>query len=199
MDKGEIVALTGRNGAGKSTLLRIVAGLLTPAAGEVAIGGIVTNRWSADQVNRLGVGYLLQEQHIFPTLTVEENLDVAVVAGRRVEGDTGVEDLLSLMPELGELQTRKAGLLSGGERRLLALAMVLSQNPRLLLLDELSTGLARQRLVEVLQYLQASCKRHGRSVLMVEHAAPASFDYVDRELVLLDGQTVSDAPPSRPD
>jgi branched-chain amino acid transport system ATP-binding protein len=152
---GEIVALAGRNGAGKSTTLKAIIGIVAPAAGRIAFEGREIAGLAAYRIARLGVGYVPEERRIFTDLTVAENLAV----GARPPSDGrlpwSVERLVALFPNLGRSLSRSAGQLSGGEQQMLTIARTLMGNPRLILIDEPSEGLAPVIVEEMIKALKA--------------------------------------------
>ncbi len=179
---GEFVLISGANGCGKSTLLESVAGVLRPAAGEVRIDGVRTDGMTADQVARSGLSLIHQQRHLFSTLTVRDNLDLAgFAAGRRVE----LEPVSSLLERFGiaRLADTAAGLLSGGEQRLVALARGLRSRPRVLLLDEPLAALAGEVRDSLLLELQRIAHA-GTAVVVVEHDSDRVRPFADRTLTL---------------
>lgn len=185
--RGEVVALLGRNGAGKSTTLKAIMGLLPPAAGEVALDGTPITGLTSNEIARRGVGYVPEDRRIFRGLTVAENLEV----GRRTATD-GAEEwtperLVALFPNLAEMMTRRAGAISGGEQQMLALARTLMGNPRLLLLDEPSEGLAPV-IVERIAESIAALKSQGLAVLLSEQNLPFARAVADRAAVIEKGR-----------
>lgn len=183
---GEIVALAGANGAGKSTFLKVVAGLLKPTAGTVQLDGKDVTSLPAHHRSRLGVGYLLQGGEVFPSLTVQENLGIAIGDGAR--DSNAIEPVLSLFPPLrGKLQQR-AGLLSGGERQMLALAMVLVTKPRLLLFDEPTAALAPSIAAETLRKVSGYCLEQRMSLVLVEQRIRDAFAIAHRCFIMAGGR-----------
>lgn len=183
--EGEIVTLLGRNGAGKTTTMRSLIGLTPPRVGSVEILGKNTTRWPAHRIAQLGVGYVPEGRKIFGSLTVLENL--LVPANR--PGTWTIERVFELFPRLEERKEQLGRQLSGGEQEMLAIARPLLLNPRLMMLDEPSQGLAPLVVREVLNV----CKRmreEGVSVLLVEQNAALSLSVADRAYVLDDGKVV---------
>ncbi|MEU9880943.1 ABC transporter ATP-binding protein [Streptomyces phaeochromogenes] len=179
VSSGEVVALLGRNGAGKTTALLTLAGALRPLSGEVRFLG-APDRSSLAARARRGLGLMTDDRSIFFGLTVRENLRLA----------RGGDDVLSLFPELERLFDRPAGLLSGGEQQMLGLASVLAREPKLLLVDELSFGLA-PRIVQRLMTAVRKAADRGTAVILVEQFARLALDVADRAYVLVNGR-VSD-------
>jgi branched-chain amino acid transport system ATP-binding protein len=171
---GEIVAILGRNGAGKTTLLHTIAGLLGKLAGDVKINGSSTNE-PLFKLARQGLGLVPETRGIVNRLTVGENL-------RLCKGDNDIA--LDLFPELKELYGRKAGLLSGGEQQMLAIGRALSMSPQILLIDELSLGLAPKVIVRLLDALQSAVKRTNTGVLLVEQHLNTALSVADRAYVI---------------
>jgi branched-chain amino acid transport system ATP-binding protein len=183
--EGEVVALLGRNGAGKTTTLRTLVGLTRPSRGEVAVFGRRTTGWSPYRVAEIGVGYVPEGRRIFGNLTVDENLRVPLVR----PGAWTRERIYSLFPRLAERRGNKGRQLSGGEQEMLAIARALLLNPRLLLLDEPSQGLAPLIVQEVFNVV-ASMRREGISVLLVEQNVRVALGVADRAYVLDNGRIV---------
>jgi branched-chain amino acid transport system ATP-binding protein len=180
---GEIVTLLGRNGAGKTTTLRSLVGLTHPRRGEVRIFGRVTTNWPAYRIAALGVGYVPEGRKIFPNLTVNENLKVPIDR----PGPWTIARIYDLFTRLAERRNAKGRQLSGGEQEMLAIARALLLNPKLLLLDEPSQGLAPLIVQEVFKIV-TSARREGISVLLVEQNVRAAVEIADRAYVLDDGR-----------
>lgn len=176
VESGEIVALLGRNGAGKTTALLTLGGALRPLSGELCFLG-ASDRSSLAGRARRGLGLMTDDRSIFFSLTVRENLRLA----------RGTRDVRALFPELGRLLDRSAGLLSGGEQQMLGLATVLSRDPKLLLIDELSFGLA-PRVVQRLMKAVRAAADSGTAVVLVEQFARLALDVADRAYVLVNGR-----------
>jgi branched-chain amino acid transport system ATP-binding protein len=183
--EGEIVALLGRNGAGKTTTLRSLTGLTAPRDGTVRILGRETTGWAPYRVAALGVGYVPEGRRIFAGLTVEENLKVPLER----PGPWGIPRVYQLFPRLAERRTHLGSQLSGGEQEMLAIARALVLNPRLLLLDEPSQGLAPRVVADVFRVV-ASMRDEGISVLLVEQNVRAAVAIADRVYVVDDGRVV---------
>jgi branched-chain amino acid transport system ATP-binding protein len=183
--EGEIVALLGRNGAGKSTTLRSLVGLTPPRAGTVRIFGRETTFWPSYRIAALGVGYVPEGRRIFPNLTVEENLLVPIAR----TGPWSIARLYALFPRLAERRNHRGRQLSGGEQEMLAIARALILNPRLLILDEPSQGLAPLIVRDVFAVV-AAARREGISILLVEQNVRAAVEIADRAYVIDDGRVV---------
>ena len=183
--QGEIVTLLGRNGAGKTTTLRSLMGLTHASEGAVRIFGHATTDWAPYRIASLGVGYVPEGRRIFPNLTVEENLKVPVDR----PGPWTIPRVYELFPRLAQRKSNKGRQLSGGEQEMLAIARVLLLNPKLLLLDEPSQGLAPLIVQEVFRVV-TSARQEGISVLLVEQNVRAAVEIADRAYVLDDGKVV---------
>lgn len=188
---GEVVGLIGPNGAGKTTLLGSVAGLLRPAAGTVALDGTDVTGAAPEKLLRAGLALVPEHRRIFVDLTVEENLrigGITVAAPRRSEL---LEEMAEQFPVLGERWTTSAGYLSGGEAQQLAIARALMSDPRLLMMDEPSLGLA-PLLVDLVFDLIDSLRASGRTLLVVEQNATRMLEVADRAYVLRSGEVVAE-------
>jgi branched-chain amino acid transport system ATP-binding protein len=162
--EGEVICLLGRNGAGKTTTIRSIIGFVHPASGSIKFDGQEISRMEPFEICRRGIGYVPQERRIFPTLTVQDNLEVIE---RRVEGGWTVEKIFETFPILEDLKNRTGRHLSGGEQQILAVARPLMTNPKLLLLDEPSEGLA-PLIVKTIEELIHEIVKTGISVLLAE-------------------------------
>ncbi len=185
VNEGEIVVLLGRNGAGKTTTLRSIMGLTAPREGSVNLFGVEATRMPAYKVAELGVGYVPEGRKIFANLTVEDNLKVPVAR----PGPWTVKRVFDTFPRLAERRDNRGRQLSGGEQEMLSIARALLLNPKLLLLDEPSQGLAPLIVKEVFQIIQAM-RKEGISVLLVEQNVRVSLTIADRAYVLDDGAIV---------
>ncbi|MGH3691967.1 MAG: ABC transporter ATP-binding protein, partial [Acidimicrobiia bacterium] len=190
VQKGETVALLGTNGAGKSTVLRVISGLAVPERGVVRLKGQnITYVAPEARARRLGIMELPGGQGVFPGLTVQQNLAISarLNAASRHEVDDRIVRVLELFPELAHHRSRMAGNLSGGQRQMLALARVLLHEPEVLLIDELSLGLAPvvvDRLLELVQDL----KTRGQTMLIVEQSLNVALAVADRAIFLEKGE-----------
>jgi branched-chain amino acid transport system ATP-binding protein len=185
-DRGEIVALLGRNGAGKSTALKAIMGIAPPSAGQVVLDGADLVGLAPYLIARAGIGYVPQDRRIFPDLTVRENLEVGRRPGRSGDSPWTLERVEALFPMLGTLAGRRGGSLSGGEQQMLTLARTLMGNPRVLLLDEPSEGLAPvvvRTMIEQLLQLKAG----GMTILLSEQNVHFTREVSDRAYILEKG------------
>ncbi|WP_426434482.1 ABC transporter ATP-binding protein [Bradyrhizobium genosp. P] len=185
VNEGEIVVLLGRNGAGKTTTLRSIMGLTPPRDGNVMLFGTDATRMSPYRVAALGVGYVPEGRKIFANLTVEDNLLVPVAR----PGPWTTKRVFDTFPRLAERRHNLGRQLSGGEQEMLSIARALLLNPKLLLLDEPSQGLAPLIVKEVFQIIQAM-RKEGISVLLVEQNVRVSLAVADRAYVLDDGAII---------
>ena len=186
--KGEIVTLIGSNGAGKSTTLRTISGLLRPKSGDVVFEGDKINGIPGHEVVKLGISQSPEGRKIFQRMTVSENLDLGAFTRKdtaKIAEDR--ENVLELFPRLRERINQKAGTMSGGEQQMLAVARALLGNPRLLLLDEPSMGLAPV-LVDVIFETITRIREQGVTVLLVEQNALAALEIADYAYVLESGR-----------
>jgi len=183
--EGEIVTLLGRNGAGKTTTLRSLVGLTPPRRGMVKLFGAVVSGLPAYRVAASGLGYVPEGRRIFPSLTVEENLKVPLER----PGPFTIPRIFELFPRLAQRRTNKGRQLSGGEQEMLAISRALLLNPKVLLLDEPSQGLAPLVVQDVFKIV-ASMREAGISVLLVEQNVRAAVAIADRAYVLDDGKVV---------
>ncbi len=186
VEEGEIVTIIGPNGAGKSTLLKTVFGLLPCKRGRVFFGGEDVTGRSPEVMVRKGMSYVPQSDNVFPTLTVQENLEMGAFI-RRDDYRSKMEEVLALFPDVLERRHTRAGKLSGGQRQMLALARALMLEPRILLLDEPSASLA-PNMVELVFAKILDINRSGVSIIMVEQNARESLKLSHRGYVLAMGQ-----------
>jgi len=187
---GEIVTIVGANGAGKTTLMRTISGLLRPASGEIMFDGLLVHRLTPDAIVRHGLIHVPEGRHIFPALSVEENLRV----GAHLVRSTAVirvtfERVYSLFPRLLERRKQAGGTLSGGEQQMLAIGRALMSQPRLLLLDEPSLGLAPLVVEEIGRTIK-NLSETGITILLVEQNALMALSLCDRGYVMVNGRIV---------
>jgi ABC-type branched-subunit amino acid transport system ATPase component len=183
---GEIVTLIGPNGAGKSTLMKTVFGLLRPRQGSIRLNGDDITGLAPSVLVRRGVSYVPQVDNIFPSLTVEENLEMGAVV-RTDDFRARLEEVLALFPTLSPKRRLKAGGLSGGERQMVAMCRALMLDPTLLLLDEPSAGLSPVLVDAVFEKIE-SINRSGVAILLVEQSAREALRRSHRGYVLAGGQ-----------
>jgi branched-chain amino acid transport system ATP-binding protein len=183
--EGKITTLLGRNGAGKTTTLRSLMGLTPAREGKITIFGTETTQMPPFQIAALGVGYVPEGRRVFANLTVEENLRVPLERG----GPWTITKIYELFPRLAERKMNRGRQLSGGEQEMLAIARALLLNPKLLMLDEPSQGLAPLVVREVFRIV-TEMRREGISVLLVEQNARMSLEVADFAYVLDDGRVV---------
>jgi branched-chain amino acid transport system ATP-binding protein len=185
VDEGEAVAVIGSNGAGKTTLFRAVCGLLRPSRGSVRLDGRPITRRRAHDIARRGLAYVPAERHLFPEMTVAENLDLGAFPHRpRAERQALV---LELFPRLAERRGQRAGTLSGGEQQMVAVGRALMSEPRLLLLDEPTTGLAPTVAAGAYEALTV-LRGQGLTIVVAEQQVPLALGFADRGYVLESGR-----------
>ncbi|MFZ5775594.1 MAG: ABC transporter ATP-binding protein [Thermodesulfobacteriota bacterium] len=185
---GEIVALIGANGAGKSTALQAICGNPRPSRGSVQFDGQELSGLPTDQIVRLGISLVPEGRHIFPRMTVRENLDLgAFLRNDRDEITADLEKVFTLFPLLRERASQQAGTLSGGEQQMLAMGRALMSRPRLLLLDEPSMGLAPLLVRQIFEII-AEINRLGTTILLVEQNAYMALRLASRAYVMATGQ-----------
>ncbi|WP_374634125.1 ABC transporter ATP-binding protein [Ferrovibrio sp.] len=186
-NKGEVVVLLGRNGAGKSTTMKSIIGLVQPSAGSIEFEGRSIERQSPYRIARAGLGYVPEERRIFTDLTVMENLEVGRQPSRDGAPTWTPERLFDLFPNLGRMKDRPGGRMSGGEQQMLTIARTLMGNPRLILLDEPSEGLAPV-IVEQMANTIRELKREGLAVLLSEQNLHFSEMVADRAYIVEKGR-----------
>jgi branched-chain amino acid transport system ATP-binding protein len=189
---GEVVALLGPNGAGKTTTLETVAGLNHPISGAVELSGEDVSGTPAHVLARKGLALVPEGRALFPGLTVREHLRLAV--GRGSSRASREDELLEMLPELRKCLGRKAGLLSGGEQQMLAVGRALVTRPRLLLVDEMSLGLAPVVVERLIPILRRAADELGTSVLFVEQHVALALEVADRAYVLTHGRIRLEGP-----
>jgi branched-chain amino acid transport system ATP-binding protein len=185
--EGETVALVGANGAGKTTLLRTIAGAHKPSGGSIAFAGSEITAVAAHQRVRMGIALVPEGRKLFPDLTVEENLRVA--AGVRRPGPWNVDSVIEAFPLLEKLRGKRAASLSGGEQQATAIGRALITNPRLLLLDEVSLGLA-PIMVETLYRSIERLTEEGTTIVLVEQDLTRAMNVASRLVCMLEGRIV---------
>jgi len=194
LGEARLLGLLGRNGAGKTTLMNVAVGLLKPRAGRVAVDGTDVTGNSPEVIALRGMALVPQGRRIFRSLTVHENLAVAQRKPRRaVAAAWNFDRVYATFPRLKERQRQVAGFLSGGEQQMLAIGRALMGNPRVLLMDEPSEGLAPQIVAEVMATIRR-LKQEGLSIVLVEQNARLVFDLADDIVILNNGRVVVNAP-----
>ena len=186
VEPGQVVALIGRNGVGKTTTMRSVIGLTPPRQGTVIWEGTDITSMATHNISRLGIGFVPEERRIFPELTVWENLDIARRPAANGEG-WSEERVFGLFPDLGQIQTRLGGVLSGGQQQMLTIARSLMGNPKLLLLDEPSEGLA-PKVVEDVRDQVEKLKNSGLSIILAEQNLEFVLSLADQIHILEKGE-----------
>ena len=189
VDAGEVVALIGRNGAGKTSLLRAIMGLMPRSAGDVLLDGASIARLAPFARARRGLGYVPEDRRIFTDLTVRENLELV---GRPHAGGFDTAALLGIFPNLAEMLERPASQMSGGEQQMLAVARTLAANPRIVLLDEPSEGIAPLVVARMRDAVQAMRAR-GVATLLSEQNLAFVSGLADRAVLIEQGQVVGTA------
>ncbi len=184
VDEGEAVMIIGSNGAGKTSLFRAVLGLLQPSSGDVVFEGEGISGLAAERIARLGISFVPAERHLFPRMTVQDNLALGAYPNR--PDPTTMNVVLDLFPRLAERRRQHAGTMSGGEQQMLAVGRALMSEPRLLVLDEPTTGLAPKLAAEAYQALR-TLKESGLTVLVAEQQVPLAMALSDRGYVLENG------------
>lgn len=188
---GEVVALLGPNGAGKTTTLRTISGLLPTIDGQLEVLGGETDSRRPHRVARRGVAHVAEDRSLFPGLTVKENLRLAPGLKRRARA-AAYDRAVDVFPALGALMNRKAGLLSGGEQQMLAVARAIVTEPDLLLVDEMSLGLAPVIVEEMLPVVRRVADELGAAVIVVEQHIHLALELADRAVVMANGHVVLD-------
>jgi len=190
VERGEVVTLIGSNGAGKTTTLRTIMGLLVPQAGQITLEGQRIEGLATDRIVRLGIAQSPEGRHIFPRMSVLENLEMGAFARRdREQIPADLEHVFRLFPRLKERLRQRAGTLSGGEQQMLAMGRALMARPKVLLLDEPSMGLA-PLLVETIFSIIRTINAEGTTILLVEQNARMALQVAHRGYVLQSGEIV---------
>jgi branched-chain amino acid transport system ATP-binding protein len=184
VNEGEAVMIIGSNGAGKTTLFRAISGLIARSSGEVLFNGVDISAMQAQRIVRHGLGFVPAERHLFPQMTVEEHLYLGAYPKRPDPGTMSI--VLELFPRLAERRRQRAGTLSGGEQQMLAVGRALMSQPRLLVLDEPTTGLSPKLAAEAYDAL-SMLRGRGLTVLVAEQQVPLAMALSDRGYVLENG------------
>jgi branched-chain amino acid transport system ATP-binding protein len=197
--RGEVVALVGANGAGKSTLLSVLSGLIRAWSGHIELAGHDITRAPAERIVRLGMAHVPQGRRLFSGLSVEENLRLGAYtrrAGSTAEIAADLERVYALLPKLRERRTQLAGLLSGGEQQMVAIGRGLMTRPEVLLMDELSLGLAPTIVDDILAAIDTIHQQEGLTFLLVEQDVQIALERADRGYVLENGRIALSGPAS---
>ncbi|MCY7079065.1 ABC transporter ATP-binding protein [Streptococcus oralis] len=190
VNEGEVVSLIGANGAGKTTILRTLSGLVRPSAGKIQFLGKEIQKLPAQKIVAGGLSQVPEGRHIFPGLTVMENLEMgAFLKKNREENQANLKKVFSRFPRLEERKNQDAATLSGGEQQMLAMGRALMSTPKLLLLDEPSMGLAPIFIQEIFDIIQ-DIQKQGTTVLLIEQNANKALAISDRGYVLETGKIV---------
>lgn len=187
IDKGRITVLVGPNGAGKTTLLNSIMGIATIHSGKILFDGSDITAMATHKIAKMGIGYVPQTGNVFSELTVDENLRMASYLLEKGEVEDKIDEIMGLFPVLGKFRFRKAGTLSGGERRMLAIAMALMKKPSILMLDEITTDLAPilvKKVIDRVIHLRDELKI---SILLVEQAVKKALEVGDKAYLLVSG------------
>lgn len=193
VEEGQTVALIGANGAGKSTFFKAIVGLVRPRSGAVLFLGNDITRLKTHTIIQLGIAISPEGRRIFGNLTVMENLELGAYNRSGAELEKGLQWVFSIFPRLSERQAQLAGTLSGGERQMLAFARALMSQPKVILLDEPSLGLAPLMVEEVFRAIQ-KVRADGATILLSEQNAAAALDIADYAYVLETGSVVLEGP-----
>lgn len=196
VEPGEVVSIVGANGSGKSTLLKSIVGIVRIESGTVHVGDRDVTGWPPEEVARIGVGYVPQVDDVFAPLTVQENLEMGgyLLPAAQVRGR--IEFVVSVFPQLGRMLRRRAGKLSGGERKMLAMGRALMLEPAVVVLDEPTANLAPAIARAVLGEHVLQLARTGASVLIVEQRAKAVLEISHRTYVLAGGEVRMEGAPA---
>jgi branched-chain amino acid transport system ATP-binding protein len=189
LESGKLLALLGRNGAGKTTCISSIIGLVPPRWGKITLFGEEISGLQPENISRKGIGLVPQGRRIFPSLNVRENLIVARQRERGAAKPWTLERVFDMFPRLSERQSQMAGSLSGGEQQMLAIGRALMGNPRVLLMDEPSEGLAPLIVAEVGRTI-ARLRDEGQSILLVEQNSKLALDLADTVVILTTGRCV---------
>jgi branched-chain amino acid transport system ATP-binding protein len=193
LQQGGVLALLGRNGAGKTTCISTIIGFLRPRSGDIRLFGEAIGGLSPERISQLGIGLVPQGRRIFPSLTVRENLTVAQQRQGSTAKPWSVDRIYEMFPRLRERHAQFAGTLSGGEQQMLAIGRALMGNPRVLLLDEPSEGLAPLIVAEVGRTIRR-LKDEGQSIVLVEQDRHLALDVADQVVILNTGRCVFTGP-----
>ena len=193
VESGELVALIGSNGAGKSTTLKTISGLVRSSRGSIRYEGNEISRLSTDRIVALGISHCPEGRHIFGRLTVRENLVLGAIQRPAAQVGPAIDAVTEIFPRLRERLGQAGGTLSGGEQQMLAIARALMSEPRLLVLDEPSLGLAPLMVEHIFEVI-AGLKEKGLTILLVEQNVHHALDLADRAYVMEAGRIALDGP-----
>ena len=189
---GEVVGLFGRNGVGKTTIVKTIAGWYKPSSGEIYFREKLISELPSNEIARLGLGLVPEDRRIFPGMNVEDNLRLGLMqvsSQERKEAENRLENVFKQFPRLGERRAQSGTTLSGGEQQMLAMARVLVGNPKLLLIDEPTEGLAPMVVAEIFQLME-KLKKQGISILLIEQNIHKAIHLCDRHYVVERGSIV---------
>lgn len=189
VEKGEIVSLIGANGAGKTTILRTISGLTRSSKGKISFGGKGIEKQAPQKIVASGLSQVPEGRHVFPGLTVQENLEMGAFLRKDKEVKQDYEQVFSKFPVLKERKNQDAATLSGGEQQMLAMGRALMSKPKLLLLDEPSMGLAPIFIREIFSIIQ-EIQKQGTTILLIEQNAKMALSIANRGYVLETGKIV---------
>ncbi len=194
IQQGEIITLIGANGAGKSTTLMSICGIVKPRKGKITFEGEAIHTQDADRITAMGISQVPEGRHIFPHMTVRENLDLgAYLRSDKAEIERDLEYVLTLFPRLAERIGQAGGTLSGGEQQMLAMSRALMSRPKLLLLDEPSMGLAPLMIKQIFETIKQINQEQNTTIFLVEQNANQALQIADRGYVIENGMiTLSD-------
>jgi branched-chain amino acid transport system ATP-binding protein len=188
VEPGDFFAVLGANGAGKSTLLKAISGLVTPSAGSVSFNGETLTKLRPDLIAGRGLAHVPERRRVFPNMTVAENLRMGAYSVRASDLTASMNTMFEMFPRLRERSRQKAGSLSGGEQQMLAIGRALMSQPRLLMLDEPSLGLAPVIVEQVFDRILQIHRDLGVSVVLVEQNATTALEVAERGIVLENGR-----------
>ncbi|MCB1336157.1 MAG: ABC transporter ATP-binding protein [Maritimibacter sp.] len=190
---GETVALIGANGAGKSTFLRAITGMLPAAGQQISFGGQTVAGWAADRIHKAGIAMVPEGRRLFPSLTVEENLLIGASGGRK--GPWDLAAVYALFPDLVAKKTNPGTALSGGQQQMVAIGRALMSNPRLLLCDEISLGLAPKVIKDIYRAVP-QIREGGTAILVVEQDVGQALAVADRVYCFMEGRVTLTGTPA---
>ena len=188
VEPGDFFAVLGANGAGKSTLLKAISGLVTPSSGGVSFNGESLSKLRPDLIAGRGLAHVPERRRVFPSMTVAENLRMGAYSVRSSDVAASMNTMYEMFPRLRERSRQKAGSLSGGEQQMLAIGRALMSQPRLLMLDEPSLGLAPVIVEQVFERISQIHRELGVSVVLVEQNAITALEVAERGIVLENGR-----------